>query len=767
MAANDSAMQQLAQTFANLAQSVSSATKALDLSDQDIAAFGKKIASVSFSKVQSGFSALAAKFSSFTLGKFDGVFSDIGSKVSKTFSNLFLNVKSFSKALNFSDISSKVSKSFLTLSLNVKNLSKALDISDQDVIAFGKKISSLSFSKIQSGFALLSSKFSNFTLGKFDKVFSEIGSKVSKTFSNSISTIKNFSKSLGFSDQNVITFGEKINSISFSEIQANFSSLASKISNFSLNSFNGVFSEISSKVSKTFSNSSATVKNFSKALDLSDQDIISFGEKIASISFAKIQTGFNALTSKVANLNFSKIQSGFGSLATKVANLNFSKIQSGLVLSFGSVVGSLSKFRQMITGTTNDSKKNKKKPDEEEKKVNQNASGAIKGILGGASAAMMRVALIGGAGIALAAKGIVVSAKGIIKGIELAAKGIIAVTKGLFTGISGAAMAPVAAFGAVTGAFTGIIDIASKFVSALNPGIIEQLQLAFDDLFAVVGRAFVPVMAAVIPIVRTFADALVPVIQSLMPTFKVLADTMTKVAIPVIAAFAGVLFTMSPFFKLLAEAVGRLVGRFAGALIPIIEKLLPLYVKTFEALLALEPALTKLLDTVIQMVLSLLPPIVDGLVPIVGFLAETFGGLVSIVADAVKALTDFSVATIGAAKSLVDGIADWVIETFIGDLKQLGFNQPNQEATKKPGLQIPKFEQDASRGAAARGASFIGFADYGRQLMEAAFGSGANTPEMRTAEAAEKMANGIDQLVQQGDKNAPQFNINQLAKGVR
>ena len=90
MAANDSAMQQLAQTFANLAQSVSSASKALDLSDQDIAAFGKKIASVSFSKVQSGFSALAAKFSNFKLNRFDGVFSDIGSKISKSFSTLSL-----------------------------------------------------------------------------------------------------------------------------------------------------------------------------------------------------------------------------------------------------------------------------------------------------------------------------------------------------------------------------------------------------------------------------------------------------------------------------------------------------------------------------------------------------------------------------------------------------------------------------------------------------------------------------------------------------
>ena len=493
-----------------------------------------------------------------------------------------------------------------------------------------------------------------------------------------------------------------------------------QFSKLTLEKIRGVFSDLGTKVSKSFSTLSLNVKNFSKALDISDQDVKAFGKKIASLSFSKISTGFSALTSKLANLNFSKIKTGVMSKLGK-----------------GAAVGG------------------------------EGIANAAKSVLGASSSIMMRVALIGGAGIALAAKGIVVAAKGIIKGIELAAKGIIAITKGLFNGISGAAMAPVAAFGAVAGAFTGIIDIASKFVSALNPGIMEQLQLAFDDLFAVVGRAFVPVMAAVIPIVRTFADALVPVIQSLMPTFKTLADTMLKVAIPVIAAFAGVLFTMSPFFKLLAEAVSRLVGRFAGALIPIVEKLLPLYMKTFEALLSLEPALTKLLDTVIQMVLALLPPIVDGLVPIVGFLAETFGGLVSIVADAVKALTDFSVATIGAAKSLVDGIADWVIETFIGDLKQLGFNQPNQEATKRPGLQIPKFEQDGSRGAAAKGASFIGFADYGRQLMEAAFGSGANTPEMRTAEAAEKMANGIDQLVQQGDKNAPQFNINQLAKGVR
>lgn len=327
--------------------------------------------------------------------------------------------------------------------------------------------------------------------------------------------------------------------------------------------------------------------------------------------------------------------------------------------------------------------------------------------------------------------------------------------------------APQAAFKKLTSTFSAINAVATKFVSALNPAIVNQLELAFDDLFAVVGRAFTPILAASVPIVRAFADSMLPVMNALMPTFGALGDAMINIAIPVITAFSGVLFTLSPLLKLLGEMIGRISEKFGNALIPVVNELIPVFIKIYESMLSLEPAFVKLLDSVVQMALSLLPPIVDGLVPMITFLADSFGGLVSIVADAVKALTDFSKATIGAAKSLIDNVTDWVIETFVGDLKQLGFNQPGQPSAKKPGLELPKFEAEASRGAAAKGAQFTGFAEFGQQLMQASFGSSVNTPEFKTAENTAKIAEGIDKLVAQGQQPAQQFAVNQLARGVR
>jgi hypothetical protein len=82
-----------------------------------------------------------------------------------------------------------------------------------------------------------------------------------------------------------------------------------------------------------------------------------------------------------------------------------------------------------------------------------------------------------------------------------------------------------------------------------------------------------------------------------------------------------------------------------------------------------------------------------------------------------------------------------------------------------PGLKVPGIQRDASRGAAAKGASFVGFADFGRQLMEASFGSSVNTPEFKTAENTAKMAEGIETLVRQGENQAPAIQIGQAGRG--
>lgn len=297
------------------------------------------------------------------------------------------------------------------------------------------------------------------------------------------------------------------------------------------------------------------------------------------------------------------------------------------------------------------------------------------------------------------------------------------------------AKAPLDVFGGLTDAFGGIISIAEKFAGALNPAIVEQLQLAFDDLFAVVGRLFIPIMAAAVPIVRLFADAMVPVVQALMPTFKLLADAIMNIAGPVIGIFSGLLTALAPQFELLAGWLGQLAGVIGQGLFQYIDALVPLFSALMEVVGMLMPPITDLIGAMFALAVPLVQIIVPLLIPALKMLAFVVGKVI-------EALS-------------------WLIGKAAQGLRMIA------PAQTGPGLKVPEITPGASRGAAAKGAQFTGFSEFGQQLMQASFGSSVNTPEFKTAENTAKIAEGIDKLVAQGQQPAQQFAVNQLARGVR
>ena len=462
---------------------------------------------------------------------------------------------------------------------------------------------------------------------------------LAEAFSSLAKNAKLASNALDLSDQDVINFGKKISSVSFAKIQAGFGALSAKISSIPFGKLGGSFSDIGSKFSKAFSSISSNVKNFAKALNLSDQDIIDFGKKISSLSFNKLLAAFQV---------------------------------------------SMAKF-----------------------------------------------ATIGSAAMTLAAKGITAAAKGVVKGMELVAKNAAPIAKGAFGGLASAAMSPVAGFELLTGSFSSIIGMVERFVSALNPGIIEQMQLAFDDLYAVIGKLFVPIMAAVVPIVRTFADALVPVIQTMIPAFKLFADAMINIATPVIGIFAGLLQELQPYLEQFAGMVAQLASTIGQGLLPIVEAMLPYWNALAEvALMLMEP-----LNELIKSIMSLAVPIINLIVP------PLVSGL-----------------------KMLASIVTWVVKKFawlIGEIAGFANDMVGQGGKK---LRMQDVSPGASRGTAAKGAQFTGFAEFGQQIMAAAFGGSVNTPEFKTAENTAKMAEGIQTLIRQGENQAP-IQVGQAGRG--
>lgn len=312
------------------------------------------------------------------------------------------------------------------------------------------------------------------------------------------------------------------------------------------------------------------------------------------------------------------------------------------------------------------------------------------------------------------------------KGVTLLSVGFSKLTKSL-------AAVPLEAWVNLTSTFSMISQVAQRFVGALNPAMVEQLQLAFDDLFAVVGRLFTPIMAALVPIVRTFADALVPVVQQLMPTFKLLADAIMGIAGPAIAIFSGLLVALAPQFEMLAGWLKSLAELIGQNLFQYIDALVPLFAGMLDAVGMLMPSILELAGALTGMAIPLAQIIVPILIPAFRLLAD-------VVARVISALS-------------------WLIGKGAEGLRMLA------PAPLAPGLKVPDLNAGASRGAASKGAQFQGFADFGAQLMQASFGSSVNTPEFKTAENTAKIADGIDKLVEQGLQQRQAAAIGQPGRG--
>jgi hypothetical protein len=251
------------------------------------------------------------------------------------------------------------------------------------------------------------------------------------------------------------------------------------------------------------------------------------------------------------------------------------------------------------------------------------------------------------------------------------------------------------AVGAITGtvgAFSKIISFASPFVEAFNPALIEQMNLVFKDLTAVIGMALEPVIGAVIPIVRAFADRLVPVVQALIPTVQLFADAMMELAGPIIEILIEAFAALEPIIVLVVGIVKMWADILVQSL-PLISAVIKEVVWWF----------TKIISTMQWAIGSLI-----SMIPGTGKIGEN---MIKSAEKASKATDDYYNGTSKVQKAV-------------------------QQPAKK----------GASVGAAAGKASFSGISDLGRNLMQSAMSSSTQASAVRTAENTEKMDKTLQEI---------------------
>ena len=257
------------------------------------------------------------------------------------------------------------------------------------------------------------------------------------------------------------------------------------------------------------------------------------------------------------------------------------------------------------------------------------------------------------------------------------------------------------AVGSITGtlgAFSQITAFAGSFVQAFNPALMEQMNLVYKDLTAVIGMGLEPVIGAVIPIVRAFADKLVPVMQAMIPTVQLFADSMIQLAGPIIEILIQAFAALEPIIVLAAGIVEMWAGVLTWA-VPLIAAVIKEVVYWF----------TKIVSTVQWVVGSLMIAIGKVLAMIPG------------TGNAGKDLQKVGENAIESSKKASKATDDY----YNGTSKV-------QKAIQKPMV------KGASVGAAAGKASFSGISDLGRNLMQSAMSSSTQASAIRTAENTQK-----------------------------
>ena len=131
--------------------------------------------------------------------------------------------------------------------------------------------------------------------------------------------------------------------------------------------------------------------------------------------------------------------------------------------------------------------------------------------------------------------------------------------KGLVGGLASLALGPVGqAFSVLTGsvkAASDAIGMFGSFVAKNNPAVMEQVNLAMNDLQGAIGRGLVPMVQALLPVLRYMGDGVDFIMKMLMPAINPLVNAFKTLAMPLIEMETVVAQFLAPAFEIVAIAV--------------------------------------------------------------------------------------------------------------------------------------------------------------------------------------------------------------------
>ena len=264
------------------------------------------------------------------------------------------------------------------------------------------------------------------------------------------------------------------------------------------------------------------------------------------------------------------------------------------------------------------------------------------------------------------------------------------------------------------GMFMSLIKSISPFVRALDPALMQQLELAFANLQAVIGVALTPIISAAVTIFGMMADQLKPVMDFLMPSIEKLALAIIDEAVPYVEMMAYALAEMGP-----------VIDNLTALMEPLAAMIMPLVIAGFRGIAV----------------------ICNFLIGVVNLLISSFYGWMAAFAKASAWLISWIDKKAGERG---DKFAAEASDKSVKYMDNAGkaFGDMFSDVSKK----VAPAVKGGGGGMAAKQASYAGISDLGKSMMQAAFGSSKEAVANQQLEQQKRAADGIDKLIGLGLK---------------
>lgn len=230
--------------------------------------------------------------------------------------------------------------------------------------------------------------------------------------------------------------------------------------------------------------------------------------------------------------------------------------------------------------------------------------------------------------------------------------------------------------------------------AAANP--FDRLKVIFENLMETVGKALLPAIETLVPIIADFITNLTAspefqvFLEELAKTFQELLTALLPLLPPIMDLILALLPPLMDLIKGLAPVVVMLIEAFMPLIMAVIEPLVPLLLRLVEAFVplldkilpplmglidALVPIIFQLLDAFMPLIESLLPPLIDLFLLLIDPLLELLDVILPFLPPLIDGIAKaFQWLTDNILKPLIDSVSSvvgWFQELFGFDGKSV------------------------------------------------------------------------------------------------